>query len=197
MNLFDYDGESRQDKAEPLASRMRPQTLEDVAGQEHLIGKGRLLYREIKADRLGSLIFYGPPGTGKTSLAMVIANTTQAAFRQVNATISGKKDLEEVVRSAQDLSAMNGRRTILFIDEIHRFNKAQQDFLLPYVENGTVTLIGATTENPYFEVNKALLSRSMVFELKPLTNEDIRKLILKSLDDPVRGIAAERVRMTD
>ena len=197
MNLFDYDGESRQDKAEPLASRMRPQTLEDVAGQEHLIGKGRLLYRAIKADRLGSLIFYGPPGTGKTSLAMVIANTTQAAFRQVNATISGKKDLEEVVRSAQDLSAMNGRRTILFIDEIHRFNKAQQDFLLPYVENGTVTLIGATTENPYFEVNKALLSRSMVFELKPLTNEDIRKLILKSLDDPVRGIAAERVRMTD
>lgn len=195
MNLFDYD-EENSGKKEPLASRMRPKTPEDVIGQQHLIGKGRLLYRAIKADRLGSLIFYGPPGTGKTSLAMVIANSTKAVFRQVNATTSGKKDLEAVIREAQDTAAMNGKKTILFIDEIHRFNKAQQDYLLPFVEDGTVILIGATTENPYFEVNKALLSRSRIFELKPLTKEDITALIEKCLADPVNGIAGEMVRMT-
>ena len=168
MDLFDYMRETAKEKESPLASRMRPTTLEEVVGQQHIIGKGKLLYRAIKADKLSSLIFYGPPGTGKTTLAKVIANTTSAEFKQINATVAGKKDMEEVVKAAKDLQGMYGKKTILFIDEIHRFNKGQQDYLLPFVEDGTLILIGATTENPYFEVNGALISRSSIFELKPL-----------------------------
>ena len=153
------------ERESPLASRMRPTTLDEVVGQKHIIGKDKLLYRAIKADKLGSVIFYGPPGTGKTTLAKVIANTTKADFRQINATVAGKKDMEEVVNSAKDTLGMYSRRTILFVDEIHRFNKSQQDYLLPFVEDGTLILIGATTENPYFEVNGALLSRSRIFDL--------------------------------
>ena len=179
----------QQQKSEsPLASRLRPETLEEVVGQEHIIGKDKLLYRAIKADKLGSIIFYGPPGTGKTTLAKVIANTTKADFRQINATIAGKKDMEAVVEAAKENMGMYGRHTILFVDEIHRFNKAQQDFLLPYVEDGTLTLIGATTENPYFEVNRALLSRSRLFELKPLSRDNIRTLIRRALEDPKKGM---------
>ena len=168
MNLFDYMRENTMEKEAPLASRLRPRTLDEVVGQQHIIGKGKLLYRAIKADKLSSLIFYGPPGTGKTTLAKVIANTTSASFTQINATVAGKKDMEAVVKQAQDDLGMYGKKTILFIDEIHRFNKGQQDYLLPFVEDGTIILIGATTENPYFEVNGALLSRSIIFELKSL-----------------------------
>ena len=168
MDLFDYMKETTLENESPLASRMRPTTLEEVVGQEHIIGKDKLLYRAIKADKLGSVIFYGPPGTGKTTLAKVIANTTSARFTQLNATTAGKKDMEEVVKEAQQHLGMYGKKTILFVDEIHRFNKGQQDYLLPFVEDGTLVLIGATTENPYFEVNGALLSRSIIFELKSL-----------------------------
>lgn len=161
---------------EPLASRMRPVTLDDVVGQEHVLGEGRMLRRAIETDRLGSVIFYGPPGTGKTTIARVIANHTNAIFRHVSATEAGKAELREVITEAR----YQGNRTVLFVDEIHRFNKAQQDYLLPFVENGTVVLIGATTENPFFEVNSALLSRSILFELKPLTAKDIKKLIQRA-----------------
>ena len=167
MDLFEYMRENFSEDDSPLAKRMRPTSLDDVVGQEHIIGKDKLLYRAIKADKISSLIFYGPPGTGKTTLAMVIANTTKAEFRQLNATTAGKKDMEKVVEEAKNTKAMYGRRTILFIDEIHRFNKSQQDYLLPFVEDGTVVLIGATTENPYFEVNGALISRSHIFQLNP------------------------------
>ena len=169
---------------------MRPTTLEEVVGQQHIIGKDKLLYRAIKADKLGSIIFYGPPGTGKTTLAKVIANTTSAEFKQINATVAGKKDMEEVVKEAKDLQGMYGKKTILFIDEIHRFNKGQQDYLLPFVEDGTIILIGATTENPYFEVNGALLSRSSIFELKALSREDIRTLILRAVNDTEKGMGS-------
>lgn len=182
--------EETQKTEAPLAARLRPRTLDEVVGQQHIIGKGRLLYRAIKADKLGSIIFYGPPGTGKTTLARVIANTTSAEFTQINATAAGKKDMEEVVRQAKDRLGMYGKKTILFIDEIHRFNKSQQDYLLPFVEDGTVTLIGATTENPYFEVNSALLSRSVIFELKPLSPDDIRILIHRAVYDKERGMGA-------
>ena len=178
------------EKEAPLASRLRPRTLDEVVGQQHIIGKDKLLYRAIKADKLGSLIFYGPPGTGKTTLAKVIANTTSAQFRQMNATVAEKKDMEEVVQAAKDAMGMYGQRTILFIDEIHRFNKGQQDYLLPFVEDGTLILIGATTENPYFEVNKALLSRSRIFELKPLEQADIKELIRRAVYDRERGMWA-------
>ena len=188
MDLFSYMRQQSQRSESPLASRLRPETLEEVVGQEHIIGKDKLLYRAIKADQLGSIIFYGPPGTGKTTLAQVIANTTRAEFHQLNAAACGKKEMEEVVAKAKDNLGMYGRKTILFIDEIHRFNKAQQDYLLPYVEDGTVTLIGATTENPYFEVNRALLSRSRLFELKPLTREDVLKLIHRAVTDPKKGM---------
>ena len=190
MDLFDYMREANQEKESPLAARMRPTTLDEVVGQKHIIGKGTLLYRAIQADKLSSLILYGPPGTGKTTIAKVIANTTKADFRQINATSAGKKDMEEVVKEAKDNAGMYGRRTILFIDEIHRFNKGQQDYLLPFVEDGTVVLIGATTENPYFEVNSALISRSIVFELKPLSTEDIRELILRALRDKEKGLGS-------
>ena len=183
MDLFDYMKETTMEKESPLASRMRPTTLDEVVGQEHIIGPGKLLYRAIKADKLGSVIFYGPPGTGKTTLARVIANTTSAEFTQLNATTAGKKDMEEVVKEAQQRIGMYGKKTILFVDEIHRFNKGQQDYLLPFVEDGTLVLIGATTENPYFEVNGALISRSIIFELKPLEKEDIEKLLERAVID--------------
>ncbi|MEE1085628.1 MAG: replication-associated recombination protein A [Schaedlerella sp.] len=190
MDLFDYMRETQKEKESPLASRMRPTILDEVVGQKHIIGKDKLLYRAIKADKLGSVIFYGPPGTGKTTLAKVIANTTSAQFKQLNATIAGKKDMEEVVKGAKDLLGMYGKKTILFIDEIHRFNKGQQDYLLPYVEDGTITLIGATTENPYFEVNGALLSRSSVFELKALEKEDIKILLKRAVYDKTKGMGS-------
>ena len=195
MDLFDYVKETRKEKTSPLASRMRPRTLEEVVGQQHIIGKGRLLYRAIKADKLSSVIFYGPPGTGKTSLAQVIARTTRSEFRQINATTAGKKDMEAVVEDAKTLMGGYGRRTILFIDEIHRFNKAQQDYLLPYVEDGTLVLIGATTENPYFEVNSALLSRSTLFELHPLETADIAALLDRAMADEDRGLGAFRAEL--
>ena len=190
MDLFDYMRSNTMEKEAPLASRLRPRTLEEVVGQQEIIGKGKLLYRAIKADKLGSIIFYGPPGTGKTPLAKVIANTTSAEFTQINATVAGKKDMEEVVQKAKDSMGMYGKRTILFVDEIHRFNKGQQDYLLPFVEDGTLILIGATTENPYFEVNGALLSRSVVFELKPLSKEDIKILISRAVYDVERGMGS-------
>ena len=193
MDLFDYMKETTMEKESPLASRMRPTTLDEVVGQEHIIGPGKLLYRAIKADKLGSVIFYGPPGTGKTTLARVIANTTSAEFTQLNATTAGKKDMEEVVKEAQQRIGMYGKKTILFVDEIHRFNKGQQDYLLPFVEDGTLVLIGATTENPYFEVNGALISRSIIFELKPLEKEDIEKLLERAVTDPVKGLGTYNV----
>ena len=181
----------------PLASRLRPSTLDEVVGQEHIIGKDKLLYRAIKADKLGSVIFYGPPGTGKTTLAKVIANTTSSRFRQINATVAGKKDMEEVVKEAQDYLGMYGKKTILFIDEIHRFNKGQQDYLLPFVEDGTLILIGATTENPYFEVNGALISRSIIFELKPLTKENIETLLDRAITDKEKGMGSYNAVLED
>lgn len=197
MDLFDYMRENTMEKESPLASRLRPRTLDEVVGQQHIIGKDKLLYRAIKADKLGSVIFYGPPGTGKTTLAKVIANTTQADFKQINATVAGKKDMEEVVTEAKNNMGMYGRRTILFLDEIHRFNKGQQDYLLPFVEDGTLTLIGATTENPYFEVNGALLSRSRIFELKPLEKDDIKQLIYRAVTDSERGMGTYRVKIEE
>jgi len=192
MDIFDYMKEQQMENEAPLASRMRPATLEEVVGQEHIIGKDKMLYRAIKADKLSSVIFYGPPGTGKTTLAKVVANTTSTVFEQLNATTSGKKDMEAVVKKAQDNLGMYGKKTILFVDEIHRFNKAQQDYLLPFVEDGTVILIGATTENPYFEVNGALLSRSIIFELKPLAQQDIEQLLQKAVDDKEKGMGTYR-----
>ena len=188
MDLFDYMRSTNMEKESPLAARLRPTTLEEVVGQQHIIGRDKLLYRAIKADKLSSLIFYGPPGTGKTTLAKVIANTTSAEFTQINATVAGKKDMEEVVKKAKDILGMYGKKTILFIDEIHRFNKGQQDYLLPFVEDGTLILIGATTENPYFEVNNALISRSIIFELHPLSAEDIRELLRRAVYDKEKGM---------
>ena len=197
MDLFDYMRENTMEKESPLASRLRPRTLDEVVGQQHIIGKDKLLYRAIKAGKLGSVIVYGRPGTGKTTLAKVIANTTQADFKQINATVAGKKDMEEVVTEAKNNMGMYGRRTILFVDEIHRFNKGQQDYLLPFVEDGTLTLIGATTENPYFEVNGALLSRSRIFELKPLEKDDIKQLIYRAVTDSERGMGTYRVKIEE
>lgn len=185
------------EKESPLASRMRPTTLDEVVGQKHIIGKDKLLYRAIKADKLGSVIFYGPPGTGKTTLAKVIAHTTSARFEQINATVAGKKDMEEIVKNAKDAIGMYGQKTILFVDEIHRFNKSQQDYLLPFVEDGMITLIGATTENPYFEVNNALLSRSRIFELKPLEKQDIRELVIRAVYDTEKGMGTYGADITD
>ena len=188
MDIFDYARSVNSEKESPLASRLRPKTLDQVVGQEHIIGKDKLLYRAIKADKLSSIIFYGPPGTGKTTLAKVIANTTSADFMQLNATVAGKKDMEDVVAKAKQNMAMSGRKAVLFVDDIHRFNKGQQDYLLPFVEDGTVVLIGATTENPYFEVNSALISRSIVFELHPLSVENIKTLILRAVNDKTDGM---------
>ena len=197
MDLFSYMRSTTMEKESPLAARMRPTTLDEVVGQQHIIGKDKLLYRAIQADKLSSIIFYGPPGTGKTTLAKVIANTTKAEFTQINATVAGKKDMEEVIDKAKDQLGMYGRKTILFIDEIHRFNKGQQDYLLPFVEDGTIILIGATTENPYFEVNGALISRSIIFELKPLSTEDIKQLIKKAVYDSEKGMGAYKAEIDE
>lgn len=197
MDLFGYIREQNKDKDAPLAARMRPTSLKEVVGQKHIIGKDKLLYRAIIADKLNSIIFYGPPGTGKTTLAKVIAETTSGIFKQLNATASGKKDMEAVVKQAKDDQGMYQKKTILFIDEIHRFNKGQQDYLLPFVEDGTITLIGATTENPYFEVNGALLSRSIIFELHPLSNEDIKELILRAINDKEKGMGSYKAKIDD
>lgn len=197
MDLFEYMRQQNMKDESPLASRLRPTTLDEVVGQQHIVGKDKLLYRAIKADKLSSIIFYGPPGTGKTTLAKVIANTTSAEFMQINATSAGKKDMEEVVATAKNNQGMYGKKTILFIDEIHRFNKGQQDYLLPFVEDGTIILIGATTENPYFEVNPALLSRSVIFELKKLSTEDIRTLLLRAVNDTEKGMGSYHAQMDD
>ncbi|MBR1892708.1 MAG: replication-associated recombination protein A [Lachnospiraceae bacterium] len=190
MDIFDYMRANSMKKESPLAARMRPTTLDEIVGQQHIVGKDKMLYRAIKADKLSSIILYGPPGTGKTTIAKVIANTTKAEFVQLNATIAGKKDMEGVVESAKNNRGMYQKKTILFIDEIHRFNKGQQDYLLPFVEDGTVILIGATTENPYFEVNGALISRSIIFELKSLTKEESKQLIMRALTDNDKGLGS-------
>lgn len=197
MDLFDYMRQENGKKESPLASRMRPTTLDEVVGQQHIIGKDKLLYRAIMADKISSIIFYGPPGTGKTTLAKVIAHTTSAEFTSINATAAGKKDMEQVVENAKNMRGMYGKKTILFIDEIHRFNKGQQDHLLPFVEDGTIILVGATTENPYFEVNGALLSRSIIFELKPLSQDDIKKLLLRALQDQEKGLGSYGATIDD
>lgn len=197
MDLFDYMRQENGKKESPLASRMRPTTLDEVVGQQHIIGKDKLLYRAIMADKISSIIFYGPPGTGKTTLAKVIAHTTSAEFTSINATAAGKKDMEQVVENAKNMRGMYGKKTILFIDEIHRFNKGQQDYLLPFVEDGTIILVGATTENPYFEVNGALLSRSIIFELKPLSQDDIKKLLLRALQDQEKGLGSYGATIDD
>ena len=197
MDLFDYMRQNTMEKESPLASRLRPETLDDIVGQKHILGKDKLLYRAIKADKLSSIILYGPPGTGKTTIARVIANTTRAVFTQMNATVAGKKDMEKVVADAKDRRGMYGQKTILFVDEIHRFNKGQQDYLLPFVEDGTVVLIGATTENPYFEVNGALISRSVIFRLEPLDKEDIKILITRAVYDMEKGMGAYNADIDD
>ena len=197
MDLFDYMRSNTLQKESPLAARLRPKKLEEIVGQQHIIGKDKLLYRAIKADKLSSILFYGPPGTGKTTIAKVIANTTSAEFTQINATVAGKKDMELVVEQAKDSLGMYGKKTILFVDEIHRFNKGQQDYLLPFVEDGTLILIGATTENPYFEVNSALISRSIVFELKPLSKKDIMELIHRAVYDKEKGMGVYDVLIED
>jgi len=197
VDLFEYIRNTNKEKDSPLAARLRPTTLDEVVGQSHIIGKDKLLYRAIKADKLSSIIFYGPPGTGKTTLAKVIANTTSAEFTQINATVAGKKDMEEVINNAKQTLGMYGKRTILFIDEIHRFNKGQQDYLLPFVEDGTIILIGATTENPYFEVNGALISRSIIFELKPLEKEEIKVLLKRAVYDVEKGLGSFEAEIDD
>ncbi len=195
MDLFEYTRQLNADKTAPLAARMRPETLDEFVGQKHIIGKGKMLYRAIIADNLSSVIFYGPPGTGKTTLARIIANTTKRSFVQINATTAGIKDIKEVVSEAKDRLAVSQNKTILFIDEIHRFNKTQQDALLPHVEDGTIILIGATTENPYFEVNKALVSRSIIFELYQLNTEDIKELINRAVTDSKKGYGMFKINM--
>jgi len=197
MDLFEYSRSLNTKNETPLAARLRPTTIDEVVGQQHILGKDKLLYRAIKADKLSSIILYGPPGTGKTTIAKVIANTTQSEFTQINATIAGKKDMEDVVNKAKETLGMYGKKTILFIDEIHRFNKGQQDYLLPFVEDGTITLIGATTENPYFEVNGALLSRSIIFELKPLEKDDIKELIKRAVYDSEKGLGSFKADISD
>ncbi|MCA9872738.1 MAG: AAA family ATPase, partial [Anaerolineales bacterium] len=187
MDLFAHGRQSQIEKESPLANRMRPRTLEEYVGQEHIVGPGRLLRRAIQADQLSSLIFYGPPGTGKTTLARVISNSTESHFITINAVLSGVAQIREAIEVAQERRNLYGQRTTLFVDEVHRWNKAQQDALLPHVENGTIILIGATTENPYFEVNKALVSRSRIFQLKPLTQDDLRQIAYQAINDPERG----------
>ena len=196
MNLFELEREKVLKKEAPLAARMRPEVLEEFYGQSHIVGKDMLLYRAIKADKLTSLILYGPPGTGKTTLARIIANSTSSEFTQLNATAAGVKDIKATVEKAKDLLAMTGSRTILFIDEIHRFNKSQQDAMLPHVEDGTIILVGATTENPYFEVNKALVSRSIIFELEPLSQLDIVQLLRRPIESD-KGLGHLKISAQD
>ncbi|GAA0120860.1 replication-associated recombination protein A [Clostridium butanoliproducens] len=195
ISLFDMDNKNN-NSSTPLAERMKPKSLGEYIGQEHVLAPGKLLYRAIQSDRLTSLILYGPPGTGKTSLAAVIASSTKANFKSINAVTSNLKELREIIDCALDDLRMYNRKTILFIDEIHRFNKSQQDALLPHVEKGVVILIGATTENPFFEVNKALLSRSMVFQLNPLNEKHIEKLILRALNDKDSGYGNINIKLT-
>ena len=197
MDIFEYNKMQKFKKDAPLAARMRPRTLEEFIGQEHIVGKNKLLYRAIKADKLSSVIFYGPPGTGKTTLARIIANSTKSRFSQLNATTAGIKDIKETVKEATETLSITGQRTILFIDEIHRFNKTQQDALLPHVEDGTIILIGATTENPYFEVNNALVSRSVIFSLEPLEKKDIKNVLLSALRDEERGYGSKNISVGD
>jgi putative ATPase len=197
MDLYEYQKNKVLEKESPLASRLRPSKLEDFVGQQHIIGKNTLLYRAIKADKITSIIFYGPPGTGKTSLAKIIANTTKSNFLQINATTSGVKDIKQTIETAKLSISVSGNRTILFVDEIHRFNKSQQDTLLPYVEDGTIILIGATTENPYFEVNKALISRSIIFKLNSLGKEDIKELLNKAISNKDKGLGSFNIKLDD
>ncbi|MGB7488509.1 MAG: AAA family ATPase, partial [Phormidesmis sp.] len=197
MDLFEQNQQRLTEVEAPLAARMRPRSLDDFIGQTAIIGPGKLLRRAIQADQLSSLIFYGPPGTGKTTLARVIANTTMAQFVAINAVLGGVKDIRAAIDLAQTHRGQQGRRTILFVDEVHRFNKAQQDALLPWVENGTVILIGATTENPFFEVNKALVSRSRVFQLKPLEGSDLRLIVQQALRDENRGYGDRSVQLDE
>ena len=187
----------REKKREPLAYRMMPRTLDEFVGQEHIVGRGKLLYRMIQADQISSIILYGPPGTGKTSLARVIANSTKSVFRQLNAVTAGVKDIKDIIDETSNEFLNPSGRCVLFIDEIHRFNKAQQDALLPYVENGLIVLIGATTENPFFEVNKALISRSTVFMLKPLTEQNIITILKRAINDPERGYGNLKIDISD
>ena len=197
MNLFEYNRQKNNIENAPLYLKMCPQTLEDFYGQSHIIGENKLLYRMIKSDKITSIIFYGPPGTGKTTLSKIIANTTNNNFEQINATSSGIKEIKDIIEKSKNLYEFNEKKTILFVDEIHRFNKAQQDSLLPYIEDGTIIFIGATTENPYFEVNKALISRSIIFELKPLDKEDIKNILKKALYNNEKGLGKYNVDITD
>lgn len=196
-DMFEEAARRYQAQKAPLADRMRPRTLDEFVGQEHILGPGKLLRRAIEADRITSVIFYGPPGSGKTTLARIIANTTEAAFTQMNAVLSGVKDIREAIADAQRRLELHRKRTILFVDEVHRFNKSQQDALLPHVENGTVILIGATTENPYFEVNKALVSRSRIFELQNLEERHLREIAMHAVRDKERGYGNRDVEVDD
>ncbi|NNF27271.1 MAG: AAA family ATPase [Gemmatimonadetes bacterium] len=196
-DLFEARAEELRRSGAPLADRMRPATLDEFAGQPHILGPGKLLRRAIEADRVTSLILFGPPGTGKTTLARIIANTTEGEFATLNAVLAGVRDIREKISEAQERLRLHGRRTILFVDEVHRFNKSQQDALLPHVENGTVVFVGATTENPYFEVNKALVSRSRVFELRSLTSDDLRRVAASALKDDSRGYGDRTVEVDE
>ncbi len=197
MDFFEINKQKQLNKNAPLAARMRPESLADYIGQDHLVARDKPLYRMIKADRISSMIFYGPPGTGKTTLAYIIAKTTRMNYEKLSAVTAGVKDIREIIKIAEDNLSMYNTRTILFIDEIHRFNKSQQDALLPFVENGTLILIGATTENPYFEVNKALLSRCQVLQLKHLEEADIEKVLRRALEDKDRGFGNYKISLDD
>jgi putative ATPase len=197
MDLFEYSMRDELKKEAPLAARMRPRTLDEMVGQEHILGPGKLLRRAVEADRLGSIILWGPPGTGKTSLASVIANTTESAFEAMSAVMAGVKELRQLVAAAKNRRIMTGRRTILLVDEIHHFTKTQQDALLPHVEEGLITLIGVTTENPYFEVIGALVSRSRIFRLEPLEENDLRLIVSRALEDKERGLGDQKIELDE
>jgi putative ATPase len=197
MSLFEASEEANRRQAQPLAARMRPATLEEFVGQQHFLGEGKLLRRLLAADRLGSVIFYGPPGTGKTTLARLLASATHSRFYQISAVTSGVKELRDILTEARDRLSATGQKTLLFVDEIHRFNKAQQDVLLPDVEEGIVVLVGATTENPFFTINSALVSRSRVFQFEPLSREDLKALLRRALADAERGLGRYRVNLDD